>query len=86
MWRHSQVVRQRSATPLSPGSNPGDASKKRNQSLADWFFFFCGITPLCEPFKSPAICQDNSVRNFLVFNFRVTPPTRVDKKDAKRHF
>ncbi len=24
-WRHSQVVRQRSAKPLSPGSNPGVA-------------------------------------------------------------
>ncbi len=28
IWRHSQVVRQRSAKPLSPGSNPGGASKK----------------------------------------------------------
>ena len=28
VWRYSQVVRQRSAKPLFPGSNPGDASKK----------------------------------------------------------
>ena len=28
IWRHSQVVRQRSAKPLSPGSNPGVASIK----------------------------------------------------------
>ena len=28
LWRHSQVVRQRSAKPLSPGSNPGAAFKK----------------------------------------------------------
>ena len=27
-WRYSQVVRPRSAKPLSPGSNPGGASKK----------------------------------------------------------
>ena len=26
LWRHSQVVRQRSAKPLLPGSNPGVAS------------------------------------------------------------
>ena len=26
-WHHSQVVRQRSAKPLCPGSNPGVASK-----------------------------------------------------------
>ena len=26
LWRHSQVVRQRSAKPLFPGSNPGVAS------------------------------------------------------------
>ena len=27
-WRYSQAVRPRSAKPLSPGSNPGGASKK----------------------------------------------------------
>ena len=27
LWRYSQVVRPRSAKPLSPGSNPGGASK-----------------------------------------------------------
>ena len=31
-WRHSQVVRQRSAKPLSPGSNPGVASKTKSTS------------------------------------------------------
>ena len=38
-WRHSQVVRQRSAKPLFPGSNPGAASRKKG-----WFYepsFFC---------------------------------------------
>src|SRR5690606_6783712 len=28
-WRHSQVVRQRSAKPPFPGSNPGGASRDR---------------------------------------------------------
>ena len=28
IWRHSQVVRQRTANPRFPGSNPGDASRK----------------------------------------------------------
>ena len=28
LWRHSQVVRQRSAKPLFPGPIPGGASKK----------------------------------------------------------
>ena len=31
--RHSQVVRQRSAKPLFPGSNPGVASKSKEQIL-----------------------------------------------------
>ena len=31
--RHSQVVRQRSAKPLSPGSNPGGASKKLSNPI-----------------------------------------------------
>ena len=39
IWRHSQVVRQRSAKPLSPGSNPGGASKK-GTNHQDWFSFF----------------------------------------------
>ena len=29
LWRYSQVVRPGSAKPLSPGSNPGGASKNR---------------------------------------------------------
>ena len=32
-WWHSQVVRHRSAKPLSPGSNPGATSKKPLSSL-----------------------------------------------------
>ena len=32
IWHHSQVVRQRSAKPLCPGSNPGGASTKRKSS------------------------------------------------------
>ena len=31
IWRHSQVVRQRSAKPLFPSSNLGGASKKRTK-------------------------------------------------------
>ena len=33
MWRHSQAVRQRSAKPLFPGSNPGVASKKLSNPI-----------------------------------------------------
>ena len=32
IWYHGQVVRQRSATPLFPGSNPGGTSKNRQGS------------------------------------------------------
>ena len=36
---HSQVVRQRSAKPLSPGSNPGVASKKFRKRMLSEFFY-----------------------------------------------
>ena len=35
---HSQVVRQRSAKPLRPGSNPGGASKKSCTQVRDFYF------------------------------------------------
>ena len=38
--RHSQVVRQRSAKPLCPGSNPGGASKRKNVHFFGRFFHF----------------------------------------------
>ncbi len=41
--RHSQAVRQRSATPLCPGSNPGDASRKND--LFRQVVFFIDINP-----------------------------------------
>ena len=40
IWHHSQVVRQRSAKPLRPGSNPGGASRKRKTSRKTCLFFF----------------------------------------------
>ena len=36
--RHSQVVRHRSATPLFPGSNPGDASKNPYTAVCGFLF------------------------------------------------
>ncbi len=41
IWRYSQVVRQRSAKPLSPGSNPGGASilKPLESSVSKGFNF-----------------------------------------------
>ena len=33
IWRHSQVVRHRSAKPLCPGSNPGGASTSQQTTL-----------------------------------------------------
>ena len=41
-WRHSQVVRQRSAKPLSPGSNPGGASKKKSR-VSGFFFLYSSL-------------------------------------------
>ena len=38
--RHSQVVRHGSATPLSPGSNPGDASKNDLYKLQVVFLIY----------------------------------------------
>ena len=38
-WRHSQVVRQRSAKPLSPGSNPGVASTREDLFQVSRSFF-----------------------------------------------
>ena len=46
MRRHSQVVRQRSATPLSPGSNPGDASKEKRYPIRDAVFLSFGCATL----------------------------------------
>ena len=41
MWCHSQVVRQRSAKPLRPGSNPGGASKNPvHVSGRDFTYYF----------------------------------------------
>ncbi len=37
IWRRSQVVRQRSATPLCAGSNPADASKSSEENLLSFF-------------------------------------------------
>ena len=52
-WHHSQVVRQRSAKPLRPGSNPGGASKERSNPTGLLFSFFGGDTlfriVLCTP-------------------------------------
>ena len=39
IWRHSQVVRHGSAKPLSPGSNPGDASKTKAPSRVLFSFW-----------------------------------------------
>ena len=38
LWHHSQAVRHGSAKPLSPGSNPGGASKKQATLLGCLFF------------------------------------------------
>ena len=38
-WRHSQVVRQRSAKPLSPSSNLGAASIKKDKPSKNGGFF-----------------------------------------------
>ncbi len=43
--RHGQVVRQRSATPLSPGSNPGVASNKNRTFVYRQMFCFCLSKP-----------------------------------------
>ena len=40
LWRHSQVVRQGSAKPSRPGSNPGGASKKQKDIQTDVLLFF----------------------------------------------
>ena len=44
IWRHSQVVRHGSAKPLSPGSNPGDASKKKSRVSGFFFLYFSLFT------------------------------------------
>ena len=46
--RHSQVVRQRSAKPLFPGSNPSGASNltKDAASARRLFLFVCGYAPI----------------------------------------
>ena len=41
-WRYSQVVRPRSAKPLSPGSNPGGASKNLCTLVQSFFISRCG--------------------------------------------
>ena len=40
IWRHSQVVRQRSAKPLFPSSSLGGASKERSTPMGVLFSFF----------------------------------------------
>ena len=38
-WRHSQVVRQWTANPRFPGSNPGGASRKTRMRMRSGFCF-----------------------------------------------
>ena len=53
--RHSQAVRPRSAKPLFPGSNPGDASnKKRTFVYQDKGSFFELSVPLTRNVKYPS--------------------------------
>ena len=44
--RHSQAVRQRSAKPLFPGSNPGGASKTKKHFVRSAFFVLERCLPL----------------------------------------
>ena len=49
IWRHSQVVRHGSAKPLSPGSNPGDASRMKQPSWVAFFILEASLS-LCIAF------------------------------------
>ena len=63
-WRHSQVVRQRSAKPSCTGSNPVDASKKVPAAKAVGIFTYIGNS------SGDLLCQ--RIRNFLwILKFQV---------------
>ena len=74
-WRYSQVVRQGSAKPLCPGSNPGGASKKKHFLFGKCFFLcpqghnsdFCSVALVC---RSEAKFVGN-YRNFKYNNIQL---------------
>ena len=55
IWRDSQVVRPRSATPLSTGSNPVHASAKL-LSFQEFFYYIGKNTFLCNKKRSAKMC------------------------------
>ena len=65
---HGQVVRQRSAKPLFPGSNPGGTSKKKSRAR-DFFFLYFSLF---------------SFHSSLFLNFSTRLFQRRDKKEERK--
>ena len=65
---HRQAVRQRSAKPLFPGSNPGGTSKKKSRA-SDFFFLYFSLF---------------SFHSSLFLNFSTRLFQRRDKKEERK--
>ncbi len=76
IWRHSQVVRQRSAKPLFPGSNPGGASKQKSTARA---VLFC--LGRCVPLARNEMCT-----SCVMFPLEVMCASRVRMRNTSHHF
>ena len=79
IWRHSQVVRQRTANPRFPGSNPGDASKNRQvpQGACRFYFFTIHLN----------LQHENSVTDFRSRYFQLLsgislPPPKAHQRSC----
>ena len=70
--RHSQEVRQRSAKPLFPGSNPGDASKTKRHFLRSAFCFgmkrTLGAWSRAAPYEARLRCMKSQALRHLTDN------------------
>ena len=82
--RYSQVVRPRSAKPLSPGSNPGGASKKLCACNERRVFFLLLLVFIKQNFIFIRSCGGIGRRKGLKI-FRVVKNSHLGKKLTKIH-
>ena len=76
IWRHSQVVRQRSAKPLFPSSNLGGASKTKSTSQEVLFVLERCVPPL----------RNEMCTSCVMFPPEVMCASRVRMRNTSHHF